>query len=108
VSYKVVTSPTFEKQAEQLARKYHSLKADLEVLISQLEENPKMGSPLGRNCYKVRLAIKSKGRGKSTGGRIITHVHVIKELVRLLMIYDKSEKGSLTDDEFEKLTAGLP
>jgi hypothetical protein len=30
-----------------------------------------MGIHLGKDCYKIRLSIASKGRGKSGGGRVI-------------------------------------
>ena len=48
------------------------------------------------NCYKIRLAIKSKGKGKSGGARVITTVFVDEETVYLLDIYDKSEQSSIS------------
>lgn len=35
-----------------------------------------MGTPLKNNCYKIRLAIASKHKGKSGGARVITYLHV--------------------------------
>jgi mRNA-degrading endonuclease RelE of RelBE toxin-antitoxin system len=103
VSFKVTTTPTFEKQAKTLARKYRSLNDDLATLISQLEVNPELGIPLGHHCFKIRLAIKSKAKGKSGGGRVITHVRIIKQTVRMIAIYDKSDKETLTDSELLEL-----
>jgi hypothetical protein len=52
---------------------------------------------------KIRLAISSKGKGKSGGGRIITHIQVNKNKVFLVSIYDKSEQDSLDDKELSEL-----
>ena len=43
-------------------------------LFEELSENPILGTSLGDNCYKVRVAIKSKGKGKSGGARVITYI----------------------------------
>ena len=61
----------FKKEAKKLIKKYHSVKNELAELNKNLSEQPKLGTPLGYNAYKIRLAIKSKGAGKSHGARII-------------------------------------
>lgn len=68
-----------------------------------MEENPTQGTSLGRNCYKIRLSIASKGKGKSGGARIITNIVIANETVYLLSIYDKSDKENLTDKELIEL-----
>ncbi|MCU0471508.1 MAG: type II toxin-antitoxin system RelE/ParE family toxin [Arcicella sp.] len=103
MSYKVKTIPTFDKQAKRLAKKYHSLKSDLVILINELLINPEFGTGIGQNCFKIRLSIKSKKRGKSGGARVITHVHVVAEDIFLLSIYDKSEKENLDENELDEL-----
>ncbi|WP_257669832.1 type II toxin-antitoxin system RelE/ParE family toxin [Parapedobacter tibetensis] len=62
---------------------------------------------LGRSCYKIRMAIKSKGKGKSGGSRIITCVKLTQESVFLLTIFDKSEKDNITDGELSTLLDAL-
>lgn len=57
----------------------------------QLEVRPNAGTGLGNGMYKVRLAISSKGKGKSGGARVITYVVTEDHEVYLLSIYDKSE-----------------
>ena len=68
-----------------------------------MEENPTQGTHLGKNCYKIRVAIASKGKGKSGGARVITNFVVTEDTVFLLSIYDKSDKENLTDKELEEL-----
>ena len=109
MNYNVVVAETFKKDAKKLVKKYVSLKSDIAELIESLSELPLQGFPLGQDCYKVRMAIKSKNKGKSGGSRVITCVKIVEETVILLSIYDKSDKESLDDNELDWLLkeAGL-
>lgn len=108
MSYKVSSIPLFDKQAKRLAKKYPSLKKDLDELIDVLADNPKEGDALGDNFYKVRLAISSKGKGKSGGARVITYLKVIHTTVYLASIFDKSEKETITNKELKDLFKRIP
>lgn len=108
MSYSIIAVPTFRKELKQLVKKYHSLKTDLALLFESLEENPIQGTYLGKNCYKIRLAIASKGKGKSGGARIITNFVIADETVYLLSIYDKSSKENLSDKELDELLQEVP
>lgn len=77
-------------------------------LVEQLKKNPEQGTPIGNNCYKIRFAIASKGKGKSGGARIITHLIVTDAIVYLLSIYNKAEKENLTDKELQELLKWIP
>lgn len=66
-------------------------------------ESPSLGTSLGNNCYKIRLAIASKGKGKSGGARVITHFYVENNTVFLLSIYDKSEQENIPDSNIKAL-----
>ncbi len=108
MSYKIKTLDVFEKQAKRLLKKYPSVKSDLLRLIGELKENPKLGTSIGKNCYKIRLKIASKGNGKSGGARLITNLVVSDTTVYLMTIYDKSEKENLTDKELKDLLENIP
>jgi hypothetical protein len=103
MSYSVVTIPPFDRQLKRLVKKYHSLKNNLARLGRQLSENPAMGKPIGQDCYKIRLAISSKDKGKSGGARIITHLYVAGTTLYMLAIYDKSEQVNISDKELNEL-----
>jgi mRNA-degrading endonuclease RelE of RelBE toxin-antitoxin system len=103
MSYNVVTIPPFDRQLKRLAKKFPSLKIEYADLIESLEENPIQGNAMAISCYKIRVAIKSKGKGKSGGARVITHVQVVENNVFLLAIYDKSEQKDITDKEINYL-----
>ncbi|MBK8712538.1 MAG: type II toxin-antitoxin system RelE/ParE family toxin [Niastella sp.] len=108
MSYNVKTIDVFERQAKKLIKKFPSLKKGIVALVHQLKETPDLGTPLGGNCFKIRLAIASKGKGKSGGARIITHIVITVKTVFLLSIYDKSEKQNLTDAELKELLKDIP
>lgn len=98
---KVKTLPEFDRRAKRLIKKYKSLKTDLQQFVLSLMTNPLQGKSLGGDVYKVRLAIASKGAGKSGGARVLTFSVKVNEPdhyeVILLTIYDKSEIANVTD-----------
>jgi mRNA-degrading endonuclease RelE of RelBE toxin-antitoxin system len=79
-------SENFKKEAKKLIKKYPSIALEIADLLQNLESNPTQGEPLGRDCYKIRMAIASKNKGKSGGSRVITCVKVVNETVFLLSI----------------------
>ena len=92
MNFSVETTDNFKKEAKFLIKKYPSLISELEELGKILSENPKTGIHLGNNVYKIKMAIKSKGKGKSGGARVMTQVKIVNEKIYLFSIYDKSEK----------------
>jgi len=102
MSFNVTIAHEAQREAKQLNKKYRSFKADLTELINILKTEPQQGEPLGKDCYKIRLAITDKRKGKSGGARVITCVKIVEETVFLLSIYDKSEAEIITDKELER------
>ncbi|MDZ7880865.1 MAG: type II toxin-antitoxin system RelE/ParE family toxin [Saprospiraceae bacterium] len=66
-----------------------------------------MGKPLGKDCYKIRMAISSKNKGKSGGARVITCVKIVDDTLYLLSIYDKSEQEDIPDNEIDAVLKSL-
>jgi hypothetical protein len=100
-------TPTFEKSYKRLKKKYLSLKSDLEGFKKEYNENPGIGRNLGGGFSKIRIAIKSKNRGKSGGARIITYddmfIKAEGNVVILVEMYDKSEISTLLENEYETI-----
>ncbi len=104
---------SFKNAAKPLIKKYPSLSKDLLILETELISNPKLGTPLGNNTYKIRLKISSKGKGKSGGARVISLVEtsLIGEVnfrnedvtVNLITIYDKADTATINDKELKEL-----
>ena len=107
-NYDVVVAESFKKTSRNLSKRHSSLGRVFNKLISSLEEDPEQGTPIGKGCYKIRLNITSKKKGKRGGARVITYVQIVETTVFLLTIYDKSEKESLSDAELADLLNNLP
>jgi mRNA-degrading endonuclease RelE of RelBE toxin-antitoxin system len=95
MSFEIQSISNFDKELKKLAKRYPSIKQDLIELVEEIIEDPFLGEPLGKDCYKIRMAISSKNKGKSGGSRVITCVKVVNETVFLLSIYDKSDKENI-------------
>lgn len=108
MSFNVKSIPVFERQAKRLVKKFPSLKKEIQGLIKELKEVPEKGASIGHNCYKIRLAIASKRKGKSGGARVIIHVIFKDDTVYLLSIYDKSDIANLSDKEIQELVKLIP
>lgn len=107
-SASIVTTANFRREAKPLLKKYRSLKPELARLVEVLQHDSTHGEPLGQDCYKIRLAIASKSRGKSGGARLITYRRVVDAATQavklfLLSIYDKSETASIGKEEIARL-----
>jgi mRNA-degrading endonuclease RelE of RelBE toxin-antitoxin system len=108
MSFSIKTITAFEKEIKALSKKYPSLKPDFAVLVELLEKNPVTGIPLGKNCFKIRMKISSKTKGKSGGARVITCVKIVKKTVYLIAIYDKSAYSSVSDAELKERLKQIP
>ncbi len=103
----IISTPRFEKELKRLYKKFPSLKVEFAQLISIILLNPESGKSLGNSCFKIRLAIGSKGKGKSGGARVITYLYKEAETVYLLTIYDKGEKEDLLPNELKNIIDDL-
>ncbi|MCF0183520.1 MAG: type II toxin-antitoxin system RelE/ParE family toxin [Bacteroidaceae bacterium] len=99
----------FLHELKRLAKKHRSLVTDVVKLRDSLSANPFQGADLGGGLRKVRMAITSKGKGKSGGARVITHLEAItaehEGTITFLYIYDKSERITFSDNELAMLVS---
>ena len=107
MNYNILATRRFERELKLLSKRYSSVKEEYAQLIASLKENPIQWTPIGNNCYKIRLAISSKGKGKSGGARVISYLYFDAETVYLLTVYDKSEMASIKPDELKKMIKSL-
>jgi len=99
-------SDNFKKDVKKLSKKYRLIRNDIEDLIAELEKNSKIGTPLGNDLYKIRVANSSIPTGKSGGFRVITYI-VIDEKIILNRIYSKSEKENISDAELIEIIRAI-
>ena len=100
---KIKISEDFKVSYKQLKKRHKSLEADFEKLLVSLLDNPFQGVELTGGARKIRLAITSKGRGKSGGARVIIRVCIVDDELQLLYIYDKSDLENISDSYLRDL-----
>jgi len=99
MSFEILPTPLFERELKKLSKRHSSIKNDLAATIGLLIKNPSLGESLGDNCFKIRMAVSSKNKGKSGGARIITYLKIVEETIFLISIYDKSDTNTIKDKE---------
>ena len=100
-------TPVFRKEIKHLIKKYPSIADNLDALQEKLKANPYLGDALFPNCFKVRMAISAKKKGKSGGARVVTYIKIEHDTIYLLSIYDKSEKTNISDKEISAIISDI-
>ena len=108
MNYRILLHKEFRKEFKRLYKKYKSLKCYFEALSDDLASNPFIGADLGNGVRKIRMAITSKGKGKSHGARVITYASAIvsvdeEGVVVILSIYDKAERDTISSADIAAL-----
>lgn len=86
------------------------MRDDYAHLLESLQENPNQGVSLKDGFRKIRMAITSKGKGKSGGARVITLNCFLDEdnkTIILVTIYDKNEQSDISDKEIRMALSSL-
>ena len=110
MNYSITTSCYFDVAAKKLAKKYPSFKDDLVNFGKYLLENPKQGTELAPGIRKIRMAIKSKGKGKSGGARVVTFnvlTNTEKGQVVFLLLYDKEDASTVKVNVVKQLVRDM-
>ncbi|MBR2185105.1 MAG: type II toxin-antitoxin system RelE/ParE family toxin [Prevotella sp.] len=94
---RVKISEDFRTSYKHFKKRHKSLDEDFERFLNSLMQNPMQGVELFGGARKIRLAITSKGRGKSGGARVIIRVRIVQDELQLLYIYDKADMGNISD-----------
>ena len=103
MDYKIKTAKSFDKEIKRLGKRYASIADDYAKLLLEISA---LGTDLGGGLRKIRMAITSKGKGKSGGARVISFTVVVaveESEINLLYIYDKAERSSISKKEIEEL-----
>lgn len=104
----IIVTPTFLRCVKPIAKRYRSFNDDYQELLDDLEKNPRLGVDLGEGYRKVRMSIKSKGKGKSGGARVITLDMIERnECLYLIYAYDESDAGNIKLDVLKNIVSDL-
>lgn len=76
-SFEILLTPQVQKDLKELAKRYRSIRRDLEPLLEQLKAGELVGDRLvgiKLQVFKVRIKNSDIGKGKSAGYRLIYYV----------------------------------
>lgn len=93
--YNVLITESFKRELKRIAKKHRQIINDIHLLVNNLQTDPKLGTNIGNNIYKIRLSISGTSKGKSSGARIITYLKLHKDTIILAELYLKSEFPSI-------------
>jgi len=97
----VEAAPTFTRNLRNLAKKYRSVRNDIQPVITQLERGEIPGdriSGTGYDVFKVRVRNSDIQKGKSGGYRLIYYLKTENGII-LLTVYTKSAQADIPADE---------
>ncbi|MDZ8035712.1 type II toxin-antitoxin system RelE/ParE family toxin [Nostoc sp. DedSLP04] len=101
----VEVSPTFNRNLRTLAKKYRSIRNDIQPVIEQLEQGELPGDQIpgvGYAVFKLRVRNSDTQKGKSGGYRLIYYVKTATGII-LLTIYAKSEQVDIAADDIQSI-----
>lgn len=106
----ISVSDDFAKEAKRLAKKYPSFKQDYKDFLVSIKNNPLQGDEITKNIRKIRMAIKAKGKGKSSGARVITF-NILTDIenghVVFLLLYDKEDASTVKVNVVKQLVRDM-
>ncbi len=103
----VEAAPTFNRNLRTLAKKYRSIRNDIQPVIAQIERGELPGdqiSQIGYEVFKLRVQNSDIQKGKSGGYRLIYYVKTATGII-LLTIYTKSEQADIAADDIRSIIA---
>ncbi|MGM3308177.1 type II toxin-antitoxin system RelE/ParE family toxin [Anabaena sp. WFMT] len=99
----VEVAPRFQRNLRKLAKKYPSIRNDIQPVIKQLQQGEILGDCIPKinyEVFKLRVRNSDVQKGKSGGYRLIYYVKTATAII-LLTIYAKSEQIDIAADDIQ-------
>jgi mRNA-degrading endonuclease RelE of RelBE toxin-antitoxin system len=96
----IALTPRFKKDLRELAKRYRSIRTDLQPLIEQLQAGEIPGDRIAGikyQIFKVRLKNSNIQKGKSGGYRVIYYLKTDEGII-LATIYAKSDISDVSNE----------
>jgi mRNA-degrading endonuclease RelE of RelBE toxin-antitoxin system len=108
-SVKIDLTPEFQRNLRNLAKRYRSIRSDIQLVIQDLETGNFVGGRItgvgeDYDVLKVRVRNRDIQKGKSAGYRLIYQVESPTSVL-LLSIYSKSDQADIATQEIWKILA---
>ena len=103
----IALTPRFQRDLRDLAKRYRSIRLDLQPLMEQLQSGETPGdrvTGIKYQIFKVRLKNSNIQKGKSGGYRVIYYLKTETEII-LATIYSKSALSDVSNHVVEEAIA---
>ncbi|MBW4477382.1 MAG: type II toxin-antitoxin system RelE/ParE family toxin [Tolypothrix brevis GSE-NOS-MK-07-07A] len=103
----IALTPRFKRDLRELAKRYRSIRTDLQPLIDQLQTGEILGDRIAGvkyQVFKVRLKNSNIQKGKSGGYRVIYYLKTESGII-LTTIYSKSDISDVSNEIIESAIA---
>jgi mRNA-degrading endonuclease RelE of RelBE toxin-antitoxin system len=103
----IALTPRFKKDLRELAKRYRSIRSDIQPLIDRIQAGEIPGDRITGSKYqvfKVRLKNSNIQKGKSGGYRVIYYLKTAQAII-LATIYSKSDISDVSNEIIEEAIA---
>ena len=98
-------TPEFKRNLRALAKKYRSIRSDVDPVIEQIRSGDLVGDQvpgIGYPVFKVRVQNSDVRKGKRSGYRLIYYVRTPRDVL-LITIYSKSEQSDVSAEQVRRI-----
>jgi mRNA-degrading endonuclease RelE of RelBE toxin-antitoxin system len=107
LSIEIALTPRFQRDLRELAKRYRSIRSDVQPLIDQLQASEIPGDRIAGikyQVFKVRIKNSNIQKGKSGGYRVIYYLKNAQGII-LTTIYSKSDLTDVSNEIIEQAIA---
>ena len=107
LSIEIAITPRFQRDLRELAKRYRSIRSDIQPLIDQLQAGEIPGDRIAGikyQVFKVRIKNSNIQKGKSGGYRVIYYLKNAQGII-LTTIYSKSDLTDVSNEIIEQALA---
>jgi mRNA-degrading endonuclease RelE of RelBE toxin-antitoxin system len=100
----IALTPRFQRDLRELAKRYRSIRTDIQPLIDQLQAGEIPGDRIAGikyQVFKVRIKNSNIQKGKSGGYRVIYYLKNAQGII-LTTIYSKSDLTDVSNEIIEQ------
>lgn len=100
----IALTPRFKRDLRELAKRYRSIRSDIQLLTEQLQAGEVPGEIIAGvkyRIFKVRLQNSNIQKGKSGGYRVIYYLKTEHSII-LVTIYSKSDFSDISREVIEE------
>jgi hypothetical protein len=107
MNFNIVCTETFSKELKKLVKENQSFSYDFGLLLDKLEENPDMGTPLGNQFFKTKLAFRAMGRQSREKPNIQVYFCIKQQNVFLIALHNNHGPDSFPEKDMNQLLKAI-